>query len=60
MIVIILLALLTWGGVGLVGQVQNLIAAIQKYAGELPGIIENLSNTTYNLGPFHLDFSTVD
>jgi predicted PurR-regulated permease PerM len=59
-IIIILLALLTWGGVGLVGQVQNLITAIQNYASALPGIIENLSHTTYTLGPFHLDFSTID
>jgi predicted PurR-regulated permease PerM len=59
-IILILLALLTWGGVGLVGQVQNLITAIQHYATELPGIIEDLSHTVFTIGPFHLDFSTID
>ena len=58
--ILILLALLTWGGVGLIGQVQNLITAIQNYANELPVFIESLSHTIYTLGPFHLDFSTID
>ncbi len=58
--ILILLALLTWGGVGLIGQVQNLITAIQNYANALPGVIESLSHTVYTLGPFRLDFSTVD
>jgi predicted PurR-regulated permease PerM len=59
-IILILLALLTWGGVGLIGQVQNLITAIQNYINALPGIIESLSHTAYTLGPFQLDFSTID
>jgi predicted PurR-regulated permease PerM len=58
--VLILLALLTWGGVGLIGQVQNLIAAIQNYANQLPIFIESLSHKTYTLGPFRFDFSTID
>lgn len=59
-IVMILLALLTWGGVGLIGQVQNLVNAIQNYAKALPTIIESLSHQVVTLGPFHLDFSTID
>jgi predicted PurR-regulated permease PerM len=58
--ILILLALLTWGGVGLIGQVQNLITAIQNYANELPGAIDSLSHTVTTIGPFRLDFSTVD
>jgi predicted PurR-regulated permease PerM len=58
--ILILLALLTWGGVGLIGQVQNLIIAIQNYANALPGVIESLSHTVTTIGPFRLDFSTVD
>jgi predicted PurR-regulated permease PerM len=58
--ILILLALLTWGGVGLIGQIQNLITAIQNYAKELPVFIENLSHTIYTIGPFRLDFSTID
>jgi predicted PurR-regulated permease PerM len=58
--ILILLALLTWGGVGLIGQVQNLIIAIQRYANALPGVIDSLSHTVTTIGPFRLDFSTVD
>jgi predicted PurR-regulated permease PerM len=58
--VIILLALLTWGGMGLVGQVQNLITAIQDYTNQLPTIIDNLSHTVYIIGPFKLDLSTIN
>lgn len=58
--VLILLGLLTWGGVGLVGQIQNLIAAIQNYANQLPVFIESLSHKVYTLGPFKFDFSTID
>ena len=59
-IVLILLALLTWGGVGLVGQVQNLVSAVQNYAKELPVIIENLSHNDFVLGPFKFDLSTIE
>jgi predicted PurR-regulated permease PerM len=58
--IIILLALITWGGVGLIGQIQNLITAVQTYANELPGFIESLSHKVYFLGPFRFDFSTFD
>lgn len=58
--VLILLALLTWGGVGLVGQVQNLVTAVQEYANQLPVFIESLSHKIYVLGPFSFDFSTID
>ena len=58
--ILILLALLTWGGVGLIGQVQNLITAVQDYANQLPIFIESLSHNVYVVGPFRLDFSTID
>ncbi|HEX7540819.1 MAG TPA: AI-2E family transporter, partial [Anaerolineales bacterium] len=58
--VLLLLALLTWGGVGLLGQVQNLITAVQNYATQLPVFIESLSHKVYVLGPFRFDFSTID
>ncbi len=58
--ILILLALLTWGGVGLVGQVTNLITAVQNYANQLPVFIDSLSQKVYQLGPFRFDFSTFD
>ena len=58
--ILISLTLLTWGGVGLIGQIQNMIIAIQNYANQLPVFIENLSHQVYILGPFHFNFSTID
>ena len=58
--ILILLTLLAWGGVGLIGQVQNLITAVQSYAGQLPDFIASLSHKVFVLGPFHFDFSTID
>lgn len=59
-LIFILLSLLAWGGVGLIGQIQNLVTAVQKYSSQLPAFIENLSNTVYTIGPFKLDLSTVN
>jgi predicted PurR-regulated permease PerM len=56
--ILVLLSLVTWGGVGLVGQIQNLITAVQNYINGLPDLIASLSHTVYMLGPFRLDFST--
>ena len=58
--IIILLSLLTWGGVGLIGQVQNLISAVQNYANQLPSFIDSLSHQIFVIGPFKFDFSTID
>jgi predicted PurR-regulated permease PerM len=58
--ILVLLGLLTWGGVGLVGQIQNLITAIQKYANDLPAMIDSLSHNVYTFGPFKFDFTTID
>ncbi len=58
--VVVLIGLLVWGGFGLVGQIQNLIASIQKYATDLPGFIESLSHNVTVIGPFRIDFSTID
>jgi predicted PurR-regulated permease PerM len=59
-IVIILGTLLTLGGVGLVQQVQNLIRFIQNNINAIPDFIESLSDQTYVIGPFSLDFSNID
>lgn len=58
--ILILLILVTWGGVGLIGQIQNLISAVQNYSIQLPSIIENLSHQVFILGPIRFDFSTID
>jgi len=58
--ILALLGLLTWGSVNLVGQIENLIALIQKYISDLPTIFENLSHNVYTFGPIKFDFSTID
>jgi len=59
-IVILLLGLLTAGGVGLVQQIQSLIDIIQKAITTLPDLIENISNQVYQFGPFKIDFRVLD
>lgn len=55
-----LIGLLTWGGVGLVGQIQNLIASIQGIVRDLPRYITQLSTQTFVIGPYELDMRTFD
>lgn len=59
-VVLILIALLTWGSVGLIGQIQNLINAIHTYVNDLPTIINNLSHDIFYLGPFRIDLTSID
>ena len=56
-VVVALISLLTWGGVGLVTQIQNLIVTIQNNIDRLPGFIDSLSQKVITLGPFTLDMS---
>ena len=58
--IILLLGLLTWGGVGLVQQVQSLVGVVQNAIKSLPQLISTVSGQTYQFGPFKLDFSSLD
>ena len=60
LIVIILIGLLTWGSVGLVGQIQSLVNSIQGIVTDLPEYIAQLSTQVFTLGPFTLDMKTLD
>jgi predicted PurR-regulated permease PerM len=60
LIVVILIGLLTWGGVGLVGQVQSLVNSIQGIVRDLPRYITQLSTQVFVLGPFELDMRNFD
>lgn len=55
-----LVGLVAWGGVGLVGQIQNLIGSIQGIIRDLPKYITQLSTQTFVIGPFVLDMKTFD
>ena len=59
-IVILLIGLLTWGSVGLVGQVQSLVRSIQGIVTDLPRYVSELSTQVFNIGPFVLDMSKFD
>jgi predicted PurR-regulated permease PerM len=58
--VIALLGLLTWGGLTLLDQVQNLIAFIEKNINQIPQLVTDLTQTTYNIGPFDFSLSGLD
>lgn len=60
LIVIILAGLLTIGGVGLVGQIQNLVGSIQGIVRDLPRYITELSTQTFVIGNYELDMQTFD
>jgi len=59
-ILIILIGLLTLGGVGLVQQVQSLIESIQDIVQNLPALVEDLSMRVFEFGPFKFDMQTLD
>lgn len=60
LIVVLLAGLLTWGGVGLVGQVQSLASSIQGIVRDLPRYISELSTQVFTIGPFQLDMRNFD
>ncbi|NWG08089.1 MAG: AI-2E family transporter [Chloroflexi bacterium] len=59
-ILLALLGLLTWGGVGLVGQVQSLIKSIQDIVANLPRYVEDLSTRVFVFGPWQFDMSSLE
>jgi predicted PurR-regulated permease PerM len=59
-IIILLLGLLTLGGVGLVQQVQSLVTIVQDAITTLPQLIASISGKVYQFGPFKVDFSALD
>lgn len=58
--VILLISLLTWGGLNLISQLQSLINLIQTSIQKLPDLISNLSQKIYQVGPFSLDLTKID
>ncbi len=57
---ILLIGLLTLGGLGLVQQVQSVIQFTQESLQALPDLIEQFSGQVYQFGPLTLDFRNVD
>ncbi len=59
-VILLLISLLTLGGVGLVQQVQSLVTIIQDAITNLPQLIASISGRVYQFGPFKVDFSALD
>ena len=59
-IIILLVGLLTLGGVGLVQQVQSVVVIVQDALRTLPQFIEDISGRVFQIGPFTIDFSALD
>ena len=59
-IFLILIGLVTVGGIGLVQQVQNLIGQVQTIITDVPKLLESLSQQVFQIGPFKLDMRTVE
>jgi predicted PurR-regulated permease PerM len=60
LLIVILLGLLTLGGVGLVQQVQSVVVIVQDGLKQLPQLIENFSGQVFQFGPFKIDFRSID
>jgi len=51
-LVLAILGLLTWGGFALFEQIQNLIRLINNNIDRLPDLIADITEQTYEIGPF--------
>lgn len=58
--VILLITLLTWGGLNLLQQVQSLIKLIQTNITQLPQLINDIFSKVYQIGPITIDFTSMD
>lgn len=55
-----LISLITWGGITLVEQIQNLISFLQGAVANLPDFIAKLTAQPQVIGPFTLDWAKLD
>ncbi len=56
-VILVVLGLLTWGGLALFDQIQNLIKFINENINEIPTLISDFTQRTYMIGPFEFSFS---
>lgn len=56
----VIIGLLTWGGISIVEQVQNLIRYIQDLITKIPVFFEDLSSKPLEIGPFSFDLSRLE
>jgi predicted PurR-regulated permease PerM len=59
-VIVLLVGILTLGGVGLVQQVQSVVTFVDEGIKSLPSLIEEISGKVYQFGPFRIDFRLID
>ncbi|HWQ46406.1 MAG TPA: AI-2E family transporter [Longilinea sp.] len=59
-IILIVIGLLTWGGITLIEQVQNLINFLQQAVQDLPNFIETTASTPIVIGPYTFNWPDLD
>jgi len=57
-LVLVILGLLTWGGLTLADQIQSLVAFLQKTIKEIPAFLDSLTERVIQIGPFSFSLST--
>lgn len=60
LLVLILLGLLTWGGLALSDQIANLIDFISKNIDQLPDIVDQFTQTVYTIGNFEFSLAGIN
>jgi predicted PurR-regulated permease PerM len=59
-IFLILIGLLTWGGISLIEPMQNLVSFLQTLVKNLPETIANLTSQVWTVGPFKINLSNLN
>ncbi len=57
-VLVLLLGLLTWGGIALVEQASSLVTFLQKGIADLPRLLNNLAAQPLQFGPFQIPVET--
>jgi len=60
LLLLVVIGILTLGGLGLVQQIEGLAAIVRTSLTALPAFIENLSGQSLQYGPLELDFRKLD
>lgn len=59
-LIIILLGLMTWGGLAIVEQIQSLVIFLEDAVMNLPFYIDKITSAPIVIGPFNYDLSRLD
>jgi len=54
-LILAFVGVLTWGGITIIEQIQNLIRFIDNNIDKLPGLVESITDKTYHIGPFTIE-----